>query len=479
MPRRSVRLAAPADELRATFSAIRSDIGIPETFPPDVTAEAVRSALEPRLPGLDLTDVPFVTLDPPESMDLDQAFHLERLPRGGFRVRYAIADVAAFVTPGGPVDAEAHRRVETAYSPDGRAPLYPPTVSEAAASLLPNGPRPAVVWRVDVDATGATVDADVERGLVSSRAKLGYADAQAALDEGRADEMLRLLPEIGALLQEAEHDRGGASLGVPTQEIVARDDGYTLQFRSLLPVEGWNAQLSLLTGRAAADMMLEARVGIVRTMPPADPYDVARLRRVAAGLGIDWPRERPYAEMLHTIDPSRSDAESVFLQEAAALFRAASYVAFDGHPPPDPMHAALAAPYAHCTAPLRRLADRYANEVCLALRTGVEVPSWAREALPALPIEMALGAERGNRLERTVVDAVEAAVLAPLVGRESDALVIDLWKRGRGEVALRRPAVIGPCDDVHELGSTVRVRLEEADVTKHTIRFSRVPSSVV
>ena len=159
-------------------------------------------------------------------------------------------------------------------------------------------------------------------------------------------------------------------------------------------------------------MMLEARVGIVRTMPPADLYDVARLR-VAAGLGIDWAPERPYAEMLHTIDPSRSDAESVFLQEAAALFRAASYVAFDGHPPPDPMHAALAAPYAHCTAPLRRLADRYANEVCLALCTGVDVPSWARDALPALPIEMALGAERGNRLERTVVDAVGRGARAP------------------------------------------------------------------
>ena len=151
-------------------------------------------------------------------------------------------------------------------------------------------------------------------------------------------------------------------------------------FRVPLPVEGWNAQLSLLTGRAAADMMLEAKIGIVRTMPPA-ARDVARLRRVADGLGIDWPADLPYVEMLHTVDPSRSDAEAVFLQEAAVLFRAASYVAFDGQPPPDPMHAALAARYAHCTAPLRRLVDRYANEVCLAI-AGVEVPVWAREACP-------------------------------------------------------------------------------------------------
>jgi exoribonuclease R len=163
----------------------------------------------------------------------------------------------------------------------------------------------------------------------------------------------------------------------------------------------------------------------------------------------------------------------VFIQEATVLFRAASYTAFDGRPPPDEMHAAIAAPYAHCTAPLRRLVDRYANEVCLALVGGADVPDWARDALPALPIEMALAGERTGRLERTVVDAVEAAVLAPLVGREFDAVVVDLWKRRRGEVAIRDPAVIAPCDDVDELAARVRVRLEEADPARRTVRFAR------
>ena len=156
--------------------------------------EAERTAREPRLPQVDLTDVPFVTLDPPASMDLDQAFHLERLPQGGVRLRYAIADVAAFVAPGGAVDGEAHARVETVYGPDERAPLYPPVLSEAAASLLPDGPRPAVVWCIDVDDAGAAAEAHVERAMVASRVKLAYGDVQAALDDGSADEMLRLLP---------------------------------------------------------------------------------------------------------------------------------------------------------------------------------------------------------------------------------------------------------------------------------------------
>lgn len=478
MPKRAVRLVAPAADLRATFARIRDEIGIPRSFPRDALEEAGEVARSPRLPEADRTEVPFVTIDPPTARDLDQALHLERL-EGAIRLRYAIADPSAFVAPGGPVDREAHARGETAYSPDRRTPLYPEVLSEGAASLLPDGPRPAVVWSVDVGPDGRPISSHVERAIVTSRAKRSYADVQAALDDGSAGPMLGLLPELGSILLEEERRRGGASLGLPTQEVVRTGAGYGLTFSAPLPVERWNAQLSLLVGRVAAAIMLRGRTGVLRTMPPADPYDVERLRRVAAGLGVDWPQGMAYPELLSTLGGGRSVAESVFLQEAAVLFRAASYTAFDGRPPPDEQHAAIAAPYAHCTAPLRRLVDRYANEVCLALSSGQEVPGWARDALPALPIEMALAGERTGRLERTVVDAVEAAVLAPHVGRESDAVVVDLWKRGRGEVALREPAVIGPCDDVHELAARVRVRLEEADVGRGTIRFVRVPGGSV
>ena len=448
---------------------------MPEAFPADVLAEAERAAASPRAPEADRTDVPFVTIDPPTSLDLDQALHLDRHD-GGFRVRYAIADAAAFVEPGGLVDAEAHRRGETAYSPDLRSPLYPPVLSEARASLLPDGPRPAVVWQLDVDADGDLVDTHVERAIVASRAKLSYAEVQRSIDDASADASLALLPEIGRLLQDAERARGGASLGLPRQEVVPAGDGFELRFEAPLPVERWNAQISLLTGRAAARLMVQAGVGVLRTMPPPDPRDVARLRRVARALHVEWPDDMRYGDLLHTVDAGRSTNEAVFLQEAAVLFRAASYTSLDGEVALEPIHAAIAAPYAHCTAPLRRLVDRYALETCLALCEDRPVPGWVLETLPELPAEMAVATERHNRLERTIVDAVEAAVLAPHVGRESDALVVDLWKRNRGEVALTDAAVIGPCDDVHELAAEVRVRLEEADIATRTIRFVRVRS---
>jgi exoribonuclease R len=255
---------------------------------------------------------------------------------------------------------------------------------------------------------------------------------------------------------------------------VSTDSGYALAFEAPLPVEGWNAQLSLLTGRAAAELMLRGGVGVLRTMPAPYAPHVERLRRVAAGLGIEWPAGESYAEVLQRLGPGHSTAEAVFLQEAAVLFQGASYEAFVGSPPKAPVHAAVAAPYAHATAPLRRLVDRYALEVSLAIESGTEVPAWVRDALPRLPLEMREGTDRGNRLERSIVDAVEAAVLAPMIGRHFDALVVDLWRGGRGEVAIRSPAVVGPCEGATVLGASVRVRLEEADLTARTIRFTQV-----
>ena len=129
-------------------------------------------------------------------MDLDQALHIERRAKG-YRVRYAIADVASFVTPGGAMDQEAHRRGQTLYAPDGNAQLYPPQISEGAGSLLPNETHPALVWTMEVDETGEGVEVHVRRALVRSRAKLDYPSVQRSLDDGTADEPVQLLREVG------------------------------------------------------------------------------------------------------------------------------------------------------------------------------------------------------------------------------------------------------------------------------------------
>src|SRR2546423_11013907 len=127
MPQRvlTVESPVPAADMRAGFDAIRVELQLPGRYPPEARAEAEAAVKAPRMPEADATDLPMITLDPAASMDLDQAMHLEKREGGGYRVHYAIADVAAFVTPGGALDLETHRRGETYYMPDLRIPLHP------------------------------------------------------------------------------------------------------------------------------------------------------------------------------------------------------------------------------------------------------------------------------------------------------------------------------------------------------------------
>jgi exoribonuclease R len=453
------------------FAAIRAEFDVPEEFPPEVIADAERRAAAPSLPELDATDVPFVTLDPVGSRDLDQAVHLAA--RGeGYRVSYAIADVGAFVVLGGAIDAEARRRGQTLYSPDRRTPLHPPVLSENAASLLPDQLRPAALWTIDLDSSGEPVRVDLRRARVRSRAQLDYASVQAQADAGTLPEAVALLPEIGRLLQERAAERGAIELGTPEQEVVPTPDGsWTLVLRGDLPVEGWNAQISLLTGRCAAGLMLDGGVGLLRTLPPARPEDVARLRRLAPALGVDWPAGAGPGEAIAGLDPTRP-GHAAFLEEAVALLRGAAYTPFDGAPPEQPGHGGVGAPYAHVTAPLRRLVDRFGTEVCLALAAGAEPAAGLRAVLPELPALMAASDHRTHDVERAVVDATEAWLLRGREGQTFSAVVVDA-EDGKGTVVLDGIAVRGRCTGAGLTpGTRVQVRLEEADPVARTVRFA-------
>ncbi|MFH8466080.1 RNB domain-containing ribonuclease [Streptomyces sp. NPDC017991] len=503
MPRRQIRATGAAEAaLRAALRTLRTELGVPDGFPPDVLAEAERAAREPTLPDrgatVDATDIPLFTIDPPTSTDLDQAMHLSRRPHG-YRVRYAIADVAAFVVPGAALDAEAHRRVTTLYFPDGKTPLHPPVLSEGAASLLPGGTRPAVLWTIDLDADGSPTATDVRRALVRSRAKLDYEGVQQQIDAGTAEEPLALLGDIGLLREQREVDRGGISLDVPEQEIVERaaPDGtrahggtYELVYRAPLPAEGWNAQISLLTGMTAAELMLAhgtgtgtgsgtgSGSGILRTLPAAPDGAVARLRRTAHALRIDWPHHVSYARLIRSLDPHRPH-HAAFLQECTTLLRGAGYTSFrDGTVPDITTHAAVAAPYTHCTAPLRRLVDRYASELSLAAAVGTAPPEWVLAALDELPARMAEGTRRAGRAERGCVDIVEAALLKDRVGELFDATVVDVQEREPGveTVQLETPAVVARIESGNgttlPLGERLRVRLTRADPGTAKVLFA-------
>ncbi|MGC4028733.1 MAG: RNB domain-containing ribonuclease [Steroidobacteraceae bacterium] len=460
--------------LTAGVTAIQHQLGVSAEFPPEAAAEAKSAARNPRLPALDRTDIPFVTLDPASSLDLDQALHLEHRDEG-YRVHYAIADVAAFVTPGGALEAETFKRGETLYGADSRIPLHPKVLSEDAASLLPGQQRPALLWTLDLDASGEISNAQVERARVRSTAKLSYEGLQRDFDAGTVDPMLALLKQIGQRRLELEAERGGVSLPLPEQEIEVDSAGHwQLSYRTALDVETWNAQLSLLTGMAAAKLMLAHGTGLLRTLPPADERDLQRLRRIAQGLGIAWPDGLSYPGFIRTIDPDRPEGAAV-LVAAARTLRGSDYVAFHGTRPEHAGHSAIAAPYAHVTAPLRRLADRFAGEICLAACAGTPVPDWVIARLDLLPQVMRDAARRASQYESALLDLLEASVLAEHVGRTFTATVISVDDRdpARGRIMVKRPAIEARCISGHELplGAEVAARLVTADPATRSVAF--------
>ena len=544
--RLSTYTAPPAEVTRA-LDELRARYEVPTAFPPEALAEAEAAATSWAQDGparlladgaRDARDLDLVTIDPPGSMDLDQAVLLERLSAqtetgsaadrttdtaatghvsglsATYRVHYAIASLATFVTPGGALDAELSRRGETIYAPDAATPLHPEVLSHGAASLLEDVDRPACLWTIDLDARGEVVSARVERALVRSRARLTYGQVQAVIDgEGTLPssaptDLPGLLAEIGRLRLEREVARGGISMTTPEQVVEVTEaagsaedsesaeapgpSGYRLAYRVPVPAEQYNAQISLLTGMCAARIMVECGIGILRTLPPARPEDYARLRRVAAALGIDWPAAQPYPELVRGLDHA-IPAHAAFMEQAMSLFRGSGYLAFGvggvGVPADDEaadseeaVHSAIAARYAHVTAPLRRLVDRYGEEVCIAACAQAPVPEWVLQALPDLPDVMEQTGKRARAIGRGALTALEALVLRGHEGEVFDG-VITSERDGRGELVLTEPAVVtevrggsGQSGDRLPVGERVRVRLLSADPAAG-IRFQLLAAS--
>jgi len=472
MTSRQVQLAEKQDnQVRSGMVVVREELEVPTHFPDAVQQAAVAAAqLEFGEGREDLTQIEFVTIDPAGSLDLDQAVWVGAT-EAGFLVHYAIADVAAFVPAGGAIDEEARSRGLTLYAPDGRVSLHPQVLSEGAASLLADQATPAVVWTIELNHRGEQQSVAVRRAMVKSRAQLSYEQVQDALDDGSADDLLLALRDVGRLRQQLERERGGIDLPTPQQIISHADGVWTLTFRAPLPVEGWNAQISLLTGMAAAELMLQAGVGVLRTMPAPDPQDLRRVKRTAEGLGMKWPANNSYPDLIRSADPSKAQ-HLAFLSLATTLLRGAGYTVFDGEEPQLDTHSAVAAPYAHVTAPLRRLVDRFGTEIALATAAGDPIPDWVTEALPQLPQLLADATRKARSLERESIRLVEAVLLADRVGDIFEAAVVDRDARGVFQIVVHEPAVRGKAKGNLTVGTEAEVTLTVADPPTRRVQFA-------
>jgi exoribonuclease R len=215
---------------------------------------------------------------------------------------------------------------------------------------------------------------------------------------------------------------------------------------------------------AAAHIMLYGQVGILRTLPPADASSLSRLRQVAKALRIVWPREMDYIDFVRSISPNRPD-QAAMLNASTRLFRGAGYRSFSGGIPEDATHAALASDYAHTTAPIRRLVDRYSGEICVALCADQPVPAWVLRDLDGLPEQMTAAERRAKKYEKAIIDLLEVYLLSDRVGQRFTGTVIDVDRdKQHGTLMIAEPAIeASVTGDRLRLGQEVLARLTSAD----------------
>jgi exoribonuclease R len=437
------------------FAKIRAANSVPEADAGDETliALAATVAIDPQT-RRDATHINFVTLDPASSTDLDQAFAVDRAG-DNIVLYYAIADIGAFVVRGGLIEAQAFARGVTVYSPDGSTPLYPRVLSSNRASLLPDGPRPAILLTVHIDPQGVSTLQNAQRACVRSRAKLAYETIK--IDQLSADTL-----ELARRIALAENNRGAFRVDRPEQQVVTDANvpaGIRLQFSPKLASEDKNAALSLATNLAVANYFIAKGIGLFRVMDEPGEREIKSLRAQAKALQIDWPSDQSLHQLVSQIN-HLDQVQSKSLKYAAfamAIRRAGGGARYMQWPAPQvpsdvknqnasqtlkPWHSAIAASYAHATAPMRRLADRYVLDLLVAqFANDTQTIESLKPVLVQLPAIMEAAERRAAKVDRECIDLIEATMLLPLIGTELLATVIDItpdnWK-----VEIQTPAVV-------------------------------------
>ncbi len=137
---------------------------------------------------VDMTHLPFVTIDGASTKDMDDALHITKEANGDFTLSVAIADPTAYIAPNDPMDTVARQRGYTIYLPGRNIPMLPRELSDNLCSLIDGEKRPAICCTVTVDAQGVIQD-DITfvAAWIRSQARLAYDHVSDYLENGTCE----------------------------------------------------------------------------------------------------------------------------------------------------------------------------------------------------------------------------------------------------------------------------------------------------
>jgi ribonuclease R len=507
------RLGAIDTERAVSLIAIHAH-QIPHSFGKDVLAEAELAAPATMAGREDWRDIPFVTIDPADAKDHDDAVHAEPDPDpanvGGFILRVAIADVAAYVRPGSPLDREALERGNSVYFPDRVVPMLPERISNDLCSLRPAEDRPALAVVMTIGEDGHKLHHRFHRIMMRSAAKLSYEQAQAAIDGAPddttaplRDALLAPLYAAYGALKIARDKRGPLDLDLPERKILLTPQGTVAQVVTPVRLDTHRLieEFMILANVAAAEA-LESRHQplIYRAHDEPAPAKLDNLAEFLATIGIKLAkgqvmRSAQFNGILARVKGTDNEHivnEVVLRTQAQAEYVAENY----GHFGLDLRR------YAHFTSPIRRYADLVVHRALIAgLDLGPDgLPPAAHAELPEIAARISAAERRAMAAERETAERLIAAHLSAQVGatfqgRISGAtragLFVKLDETGadgfipaallgddyfRHDEALH--ALVGSrTGQIHRLGDIVIVRLVEAAPLAGALRFELLRES--
>ncbi len=400
-----------------------------ETKPLTIDTDAIDTDAIDISARTDLRDIAFVTIDPADARDHDDAVYAEPDTdpdnAGGYIVWVAIADVAAYVTPDSAMDKEARKRGNSVYMPDRVVPMLPERLSNDLCSLREQEDRPCMAVRMQIDAQGKKRAHKFVRGLMRSAAKLSYQEAQGIFDAQPGagstglDGILGALWQAYLLMAQARDARAPLIIDKPERRIDMNEQGAIT--RIYIPPR-------LEAHRLIEEMMIAANVCAAQTLEKAQvpllfrvhdapaPERLTALADFIRPLGTRLDLGQPVVPALFNRIMVKAREGEHYPTISEAVLRTQSQAVYT---PENIGHFGLnLGRYAHFTSPIRRYADLIVHRALIrALKLGNDGLTDAEiEKLPAIAEAVSATERRAMIAERTATDRYLSAFMSDQIG---------------------------------------------------------------
>ena len=419
--------------------------GIPWHFAQEALAEAQLAAKLPLSEDRreDLRHLPIVAIDPSDARDHDDAIWAEPDGEGGFQAVVAIADVSFYVRPGSELDREARKRGNSVYFPDRVVPMLPEVLSADVCSLRSGEDRAAMACHLTIDAQGRITAFRFTRALVRIAEVIPYEEAQARIDEGRAEPHLEHLWAAWRCLEGARKSRDPLELELPERRVVLDEMGRitSIALRERLDAHRVVEDF-MIAANVAAAKALESKVApvVYRIHEPPSREKLIALKDYLATFDRKLALGQVITPSLFNrlIKDVADEAEKALVMEAVLRSQTQAY-----YGPRNAGHFGLAlGSYAHFTSPIRRYSDLLVHRA-LVDAFHLEQPS-PRSKLPAtsglaerdradlsrISDAISMTERRAMEAERDTIDRYVAAWLSEKVGEVFETRLTGVQKFG-------------------------------------------------